>query len=281
MGKAINSASLQANGKESITDIFTSFLVGLAILSSYFHLPYVEGVVGLGLAFLIFKLALESGIDALLVLLDAGVPAEVEKKIRKMILSISGVRGLKELRLRRAGPFIFGEATILINRELPLKRIHEITQTIEHTLKQKIKNLDSLVIHPEPYRLEKMRVALPIQEDLGLDSPIADHFGRAPFFILVDLEGKQIRSYKVIKNTAQNLKIHAGLEATKLLLKEKIDVLVVKRVGEISFHTLRDNLVELHATKAKTVLEALKALRQRKTKILSSPTHPSDKTLAK
>lgn len=137
IGKKINSASLVANGQESLTDIFTSLLVVVAILASHFQWPYIEGIIALVLAALVFKIAITNGWDSLLVLLDAGVPRRTEKKIEKTILKISGVRGIKLLRLRRSGPFVFGETTIFINRNLPLEKSHQITQEIEKKLKTK------------------------------------------------------------------------------------------------------------------------------------------------
>jgi len=279
IGKKINSASLVANGQESLTDIFTSLLVVVAIFASYFRWPYIEGGVALVLAVLVFKIAIENGWDSLLVLLDAGIPRETEKKIEKTILKISGVRGIKLLRLRRSGPFIFGETTILINRNLPLDRSHEITKEIEKEVKRRINNLESLSIHTEPYKIEKIKVALPIESDNGLDSQISPHFGRANFFILIKIDKKKIVSYEIIENKAKDLSIHAGLKAVKLLLKQKIDSLIVKNVGEISFHTLRNNLVELHQTKKNLAIEAAKDFVNKKTKILSSPTHTSDKKI--
>ncbi len=278
-GKQINSASLVANGQESLTDIFTSLLVVVALVASYFKWPYVEGVVALALAVLVFKIAIENGWDSLLVLLDAGVPKETEKKVEKTILKVSGVRGIRALRLRRSGPFLFGEATILINRFLPLEKSHEITMEIENNVRRKIKNLESLIIHTEPFQTEKIKVALPIQEDAGLDSSLSPHFGRANFFILVNLDRRKITSYEVVENTARTKKMHAGLEAVKILLGHKIDVLIVKNVGEISFHTLRNNLVELHLTQKEKVLEAIKDFLDKKTKILTSPTHSSDQKI--
>lgn len=34
-----------------------------------------------------------------------------------------------------------------------------------------------------------MRIAFPVQEDNGLDSPVYEHFGSAPWFVLTDASG--------------------------------------------------------------------------------------------
>jgi predicted Fe-Mo cluster-binding NifX family protein len=45
-----------------------------------------------------------------------------------------------------------------------------------------------------------MRIAISVENENGLDSNIAQHFGRSPFFAFVDLEGEEVKSVEVIPN---------------------------------------------------------------------------------
>lgn len=45
-----------------------------------------------------------------------------------------------------------------------------------------------------------MRIAVSTETNAGLDAPVAGHFGRCPFFTLVDLEGEQIQAVQVVAN---------------------------------------------------------------------------------
>lgn len=45
-----------------------------------------------------------------------------------------------------------------------------------------------------------MRIAISAENNLDLDSKVAHHFGRCPFFALVEVEGDQIQSVSVIEN---------------------------------------------------------------------------------
>jgi len=45
-----------------------------------------------------------------------------------------------------------------------------------------------------------MRIAVSTETNAGLDAPVAGHFGRCPFFTLIDLEGEQIQATQVVAN---------------------------------------------------------------------------------
>ncbi len=45
-----------------------------------------------------------------------------------------------------------------------------------------------------------MRIAISAEANQGLDSPISQHFGRCPYFILVDLKEQEIEAVTGIEN---------------------------------------------------------------------------------
>jgi predicted Fe-Mo cluster-binding NifX family protein len=45
-----------------------------------------------------------------------------------------------------------------------------------------------------------MRIAISAENQNGLDSPISPHFGRCPCFILVDVEGQEVKTVTVVDN---------------------------------------------------------------------------------
>lgn len=45
-----------------------------------------------------------------------------------------------------------------------------------------------------------MRVAISIDTNDGLDSIVAHHFGRCPFFAFVDMEGNEVKAVEVVEN---------------------------------------------------------------------------------
>jgi predicted Fe-Mo cluster-binding NifX family protein len=45
-----------------------------------------------------------------------------------------------------------------------------------------------------------MRIAVSAEENKGLDSAVSAHFGRCPYFVLVDVESQQVLAAKTISN---------------------------------------------------------------------------------
>ncbi len=45
-----------------------------------------------------------------------------------------------------------------------------------------------------------MRVAVSADDNNGLDSVVSPHFGRCPYFVLVDLEGQEVKTVQAISN---------------------------------------------------------------------------------
>jgi predicted Fe-Mo cluster-binding NifX family protein len=45
-----------------------------------------------------------------------------------------------------------------------------------------------------------MRIAISSDEDRGLDSTVSPHFGRCPYFVLVNMEGREVQDVETVSN---------------------------------------------------------------------------------
>jgi predicted Fe-Mo cluster-binding NifX family protein len=45
-----------------------------------------------------------------------------------------------------------------------------------------------------------MRIAISVENQEGLDSPVSPHFGRCPCYILVDVEGQEVKTVTLVDN---------------------------------------------------------------------------------
>jgi len=254
-GEKINSQSLIANSNERRVDIFSSLIVFIAILLTFLKVPYIEGIITMIISILALKIGLTTAKDSIFALMDVSPSKEIEKKVKGIINSNAGIEDFEELRLRKAGPFIFGEVKVKIRKFVDVKRAHEIADSIENKIKNEINDIDSFTIHVEPYEAEEQKIVIPIISNKGLDSNIMKNFGRANYFMFLTVNKKERKvAFRYVKENPHKEKlVKAGLAVVNFIVKEKVDALIAGEVGEISFHTLRDNLIDIYKAKGKTV----------------------------
>lgn len=272
VGKKINAQSLIADGKESRMHLFSSTLVLIGLFAAFFKIIYLEGIMGILVSLFIFEIGIESGRDSILALMDVSPSKEIEEKIKRVLESISGIRGFEALKLRKAGPFILGEVKVKLGRSVSINRAREISNNIEREVKKKVGSVDSLIVGIAPESTERRKVCIPIEEEQELDSRISSHFGRAKKFMFIELEKGGIKSFYFKDNPFLEKAVRAGLETSRFVVKEKIDSIIAKEMGPISLHTLRDNVVDVYQGREGTAKELLEKLSKGKLKPLEKPT---------
>jgi len=252
IGKQINVQSLIAMGEENRTHLFSSMAVFIGTLAAYFKIPYLENIITTVISFLILKIGLTTAKDSILALMDVSPGQEVEGKVIKAIETVPGIEGFSNLRLRKAGPFVFGEVKLEVRKFVNVQRAHEIADRAEALIKKKVSQVDSFTIHIEPFKSDFRHLVLPVKTKKGLSSFLSDHFARAPYYLFVNLKGQKIKGHYFLKNPYKRKPVRAGLSAAKLIAKQKSEILITREIGEISFHALRDNLIDVYQAEGRT-----------------------------
>jgi len=272
VGRQINAQSLIAMGQENKTHLFSSMAVFMGILAASYQIPYIEGILTIVIAFMILKIGVEAARDSLFALMDVSPGKEIEKKTVQVIEAIPGIEEAFSLRLRKSGPFVFGEVCVGIRKFVNVSRAHEIADRVEKEVARKVPQIDSLSIHIEPFKSDYQHLVIPVKKRKSLNSEVAESFGRAPHFLFINLKGKKLKSFYFLKNPYQEKKVRAGLAAAKLIVRQKIDVLITFEIGEIAFHTLRNNLVDIYQTEEKKAKEVMEKFNKGELKKLEKPT---------
>jgi predicted Fe-Mo cluster-binding NifX family protein len=255
VGKEINSNALLGQAADFKADVYSSFLVLVGIGASIIGYPVVEGLVGSLMSLLVLKMGLTLAGQALLALMDAVVNPDRIIEIKEIAEKVRGVRSVSRIKIRSTGPFCMGEVTIGVDQRLPVEQAHRISEEVERKVKEEMPSVESLIIHMEPQKQESLRVVLPIQEDKGIDSPVTPHFGEAPFFLFVDVEGKTIRKWFTRPNPALSLDRKRGVTISETILSEDATTLLTAEIGEGPYHILRDSFVEIYELPEKAVVK--------------------------
>lgn len=272
IGKKINSQSLISDGTESRMHIFSSSIVLIGLVSKIENIPFLEPLMGILISIFILKIGIFSTKESIYSLLDVSPNREIEGKIKEVLSNISGISGFEKLRLRKSGPFIFGEAYVKIRENLDIKRAHQISEEIERQVKEKIKEIDSFIVIPLPWKTNEKRIVVPVKENKGMDSEISNHFGRAEYFLIADIKGNKVVNWRIEKNPYLGKEIRAGLAVSKWIAGEKVEVVLTREIGMISLHFLRSNLIEVYSSYDKYAREAINNFIEGNLKVLEKPT---------
>jgi cation diffusion facilitator family transporter len=280
VGKAIGSQALMATSRESFFDIFTSLFVLAGILLVYAKIPYVEGAIIMTISVLILKLGLETAITSMMILMDANLDAELQKEIEDKLNRLYGIKGVSHVRIRQSGPFKLVACTIRTKPSLSLYKSHELADKAEALLIRDYPQIESVFIHVEPQKEYVEKAIIPVQTMDGLKSKLHGHFGRAPYFIILKLDGNHLEVEGYYKNEFLDNKGHIGLNVVKSIDKYKIDLLFVESLGEIAFHMLKNNFVDIYkSTKNSCVQDIIDLYRLNRLETLTEPTHSVDQAL--
>ena len=274
VGKLINSQSLMANASESFLDAFTSLVVLIGILLGYLQLPYVEGVIIVLISLLILKLGLKNVWVALLALMDANLDPQLQFEIEEGINELHGVKGVSEVKIRQSGPFKMVECKIKTSPSLPLYKVHELADKVENFITKNYKHIESVFVHVEPLKEKVISAIIPVKDINGLDSKVHGHFGRAPYFIILHFSNSHVDIEDFYYNEFLKEKKHIGVKVIKTVIKYKLDLLFTSQIGEISFHMLKDNFVDIcKAEEGVSIKEIIEKYHNNQLEQITAPTH--------
>lgn len=220
-GERLNSPTLIADAKHIWADFLSSVIVlaGLfGVMMGYQDVDkHAAGVVALFILYSGYEIFKE-GIK---VLLDVSLSEEDIDAIKSTLLKHPSVVEIKTVRGRVAGSYKFVEIEILLNN-LGLREAHRIVDELSTQIKEKVQNLDSVVIHYEPVRQEGLKIAVLS----GEDGKVKD-FSRGSRIVIVEIgeDGKV--------DTVEHIYIQKSeREIGKFLSNLGVDIVITKNHPE-------------------------------------------------
>jgi predicted Fe-Mo cluster-binding NifX family protein len=100
-----------------------------------------------------------------------------------------------------------------------------------------------------------MRIAFSASDNNGLDSLISAHFGRCPFFILVDVEGQEVKSVSGVDNPYYGN--HAPGQVPGFIHSQNADVMLTGGMGHRAVDFFGQYGIEAVSGASGTVRQAL------------------------
>ena len=105
-----------------------------------------------------------------------------------------------------------------------------------------------------------MKVCFPIKENNGIDSIVFNHFGSAPFFIIVDLENNNIE----VVNNGDLGHEHGMCQPIKALSGHLVDAVLVAGIGAGAIMKLNGMGIKVYKVAESTISENIELLKNNK-----------------
>ena len=76
-------------------------------------------------------------------------------------------------------------------------------------------------------------------------------FGRCPYFLIIDIENKEIKNVKTIENTAQAQAGGAGISAAQIVADEKVETIITTNLGPRAFQVFQQLKIKIYQAEGK------------------------------
>lgn len=146
--KKYRSQALEADALHFQSDIWSSSVVIVGLVSVKFGLWYADAAAALGVCAAVVWVSVRLGRRTVDALLDSA-PAGMEECIGAAVGAIPGVRNCHAVRIRASGPALFVDLHVLVDGRQSLAEAHLLTETIEAAI-HKIAPHADVTVHPEP-----------------------------------------------------------------------------------------------------------------------------------
>ncbi len=257
VGKACNSPSLVADGKQHRVDVLSTSVVFFALLAQYFGVPF-DNIAAVIVACFIAWSGWGILRESMKTLLDASIDYETRDTIRSVILSDPLVKGIKDLTGRNSGRYIFVEATVVMH-ETDFGDAHLASERIQTKIRELVPNVERATIHYEPEERSHLRYAVPLSDPSGTVSP---HFGEASFFAILDISVNkpELKKREIVSNPAKDMERQKGIRTAEYILSLKPDVVFSKQSlsGKSAEYVFESARIEIRRTD-ETDLDSLTA----------------------
>ncbi|MDH3841536.1 MAG: cation diffusion facilitator family transporter [Chromatiales bacterium] len=144
------SVAIRADALHYATDVLSNLGVIAALLLAQFGLPIFDPILAIAIAGYILIGAWRIGRDSLDHLMDRELDDAVREGIKQLALEHTEVRGIHELRTRRAGQTSFIQLHLEMEPQLTLAEAHAIADMVEAQIRAAVPASD-VIIHQDPW----------------------------------------------------------------------------------------------------------------------------------
>jgi cation diffusion facilitator family transporter len=150
------SLALKTDASNSIKDVLTSItaFVGIAV-ASYFNIIQMNAIAGIIISLFVFTMVYPILKEASLVLLDSFHSPETITAIENIANSITQVKQVHSIRMRKLGSYIIGDMHVVLNKDMTVQEACAIATQIENKTIKEFDEIIEMNVIIQPYQEPK------------------------------------------------------------------------------------------------------------------------------
>ncbi len=149
VSKESNSPAIYASSIDCRNDVFISATVLLGFIGYKLGYTYLDSTAGIIVGVWIIFSGYQVGMSNINFLVGKSPNPENVEAIKKVALSVKGVKGLNDVRAHYVGSYVQVELHIELNKKLSMINAHSIGKKVERKI-EKISWIDKAFIHIDP-----------------------------------------------------------------------------------------------------------------------------------
>lgn len=146
----INSISMRADAWHHRSDVFSSIGTFIGVLGARLGFKILDPIAGIIVSILIIKVGVDLYLQSISGLVDEAADEGTIIKIRELTMDVKGVMGIKNLKTRTFGNKIYVDIEILVDKDITVKKGHEIAENVHDIVEHRIEDIKHCMIHVEP-----------------------------------------------------------------------------------------------------------------------------------
>jgi cation diffusion facilitator family transporter len=179
VGRRIKSVAVVATAWHYRSDAFSSIPVVIAVTGAIL-LPawtVLDHVGAMLVSVFMLHAAFKITWPGLKELIDAGAPAEMQRRIRDLASAVPGVIQVHEIRTRYFGASLRVDLHVVVRGSITVRQGHAIALEVESRLIDRIEEVVDVIVHVEPPEEAVSEAPAP---EAGKSSSVSAHSGRVP-----------------------------------------------------------------------------------------------------
>ncbi len=253
-GRRLASPALVADGKDYLADSLSTGIVILGLAVNYFGFNVDRWAAAL-VAVFVFRAGGTLLIEAIRELLDASIDRQTEREIIRLVESDPAVIQVKKTMSRTAGGRFILDMDIVLKTKSSTAA-DKVADRIENEI---IANFPRVVMARVRSHFAESEDFIRITPVEGPEGRIADHFAKAPWFLveILDPSNWNIKERRLIENPYRDAERKRGFLVGKWLLSFKPDQVIIARAhGGTAEALLKEAGVQILTSEEKDTSQA-------------------------